>query len=67
METDALLRNLLTSKGVKSLYNVPIRTYNGKTIGFIGLDFVKSERVLIDQEINTLRSAAKLVTGYIAQ
>jgi hypothetical protein len=67
MDTDALLKSLLTKKGVKSLYNVPIRTYSGKTVGFIGLDFVKSKKVLNDKEINTLRSAAKLVTGYIAQ
>lgn len=66
MTSDALLRSLLTNKGVKSLYNIPIRTFEGNTVGFLGLDFVKSTRVLSDCELNSLRSAAKIITGYIA-
>lgn len=67
MGFDALLKSLLTKKGVKSLYNIPIRTFSGRTIGFLGLDYVKDERVLLEKEVNSLRAAAKLITGYIAQ
>jgi len=66
MNEDALLKSLLTKKGVKSLYNIPIRTFSGKTVGFIGVDFVKNEKVLDDCQVNLLRSSAKLITGYIA-
>ena len=67
MHSDALLKSLLTQKGVKSLYNIPIRTFSGRSIGFIGLDYVKGPRSLEEDEINCLRAAAKIITGYIAQ
>jgi len=67
LKGDALLRALLTKKGVKSLYNIPIRTFSGRTIGFIGLDYVKQNKRLSEKEVNCLRAAAKLITGYIAQ
>lgn len=67
MNSDALLKSLLTKKGVKSLYNIPIRTFSGRSIGFIGLDYVKEPRSLVGDEINCLRAAAKIITGYIAQ
>lgn len=67
LKSDALLKSLLTQKGVCSLYNIPIRTFSGKTVGFIGLDYVKSTKVLSEKDINTLRSAAKMVIGYIAR
>lgn len=67
MHSDALLKSLLTKKGVKSLYNIPIRTFSGRSIGFIGLDYVKGPRSLGEDEINCLRAAAKIITGYIAQ
>lgn len=66
MNSDALLKSLLTKKGVKSLYNVPIRKFSGKTVGFIGVDFVKEKKILDNETVNSLRSAAKLITGYIA-
>ena len=67
MTSDPLLKALLTKKGVQSLYNVPIRTFSGRTIGFIGLDYVKSPRALSDAEVNILRSAAKMIIGYIGR
>lgn len=62
-----LLKGLLQEKGVKSLYNIPIRDLSGKTIGFIGVDFVKELVNLEESKINFIRSCAKLVTGYIAK
>ena len=66
MDNDALLKALLTKKGVKSLYNIPIKTFSGRTVGFIGLDYVKEKKTLTCEQINCMRSAAKVVTGYIA-
>ena len=67
MQEKPLLKNLLIQKGVKSLYNFPIRDIKDKTIGFIGVDFVKENVKLNEENINQLRAAAKLVTGYIAK
>jgi len=67
MQEKPLLKNLLIQKGVKSLYNFPIRDIKDKTIGFIGVDFVKENVKLSEENINQLRAAAKLVTGYIAK
>ena len=35
--------HLLQATGVKSIYNVPIKTLNGKIIGILGLDYVKAQ------------------------
>ena len=42
---DYVFAGLLTQKGVKSIYNVPIKTLNGKIIGILGVDYVKSPAV----------------------
>ena len=40
---DHAFLHLLKRSGVKSIYNVPIKTLNGKIIGILGVDFVKSQ------------------------
>ena len=61
---DYAFYKLLEKKGVKSLYNVPLKTLNGKIIGFLGLDFVREERD--DPELkNALRKQARVIAGYI--
>ena len=35
-------RALLEEKGVRSIFNVPIKTINGNIIGILGVDYVKS-------------------------
>jgi len=67
MRAHPLLKNLLTEKGVKSLYNFPIRDLKNKTIGFIGVDFVKENVSLDEENVNHIRAAAKLVAGYVAK
>tara|TARA_R110002096_G_scaffold370549_1_gene564024 strand:- start:230 stop:838 length:609 start_codon:yes stop_codon:yes gene_type:complete len=72
---DFAFRDLLKHKGVRSIYNVPIKTLNGKTIGILGLDYVKAEgpKKLIgssgpDSEIdsiNVLKSQAQIMAGYL--
>jgi hypothetical protein len=38
---DDSLKNLVTSKGVKSILNIPIKSLDGQIIGILGIDFVK--------------------------
>ena len=40
---DEALKNLVLSKGVISLYNVPLKTLDGKIIGILGVDYVKNK------------------------
>ena len=42
---DYVFAGLLTQKGVKSIYNVPIKTLNGKIIGILGVDYVKGRAI----------------------
>ena len=42
---DHAFAGLLALKGVKSIYNVPIKTLNGKIIGILGVDYIKDYAV----------------------
>jgi hypothetical protein len=42
---DHLFAGMLGLKGVKSIYNVPIKTLNGKIIGILGVDYIKDHAV----------------------
>ena len=37
---DQAFRSLLSKKGVMAIYNVPIKTLNGKIIGVLGIDYI---------------------------
>ena len=40
---DRAFHQMLQRKGIKSIYNVPIKTLNGKIIGILGVDYVKHQ------------------------
>ena len=40
---DHAFKNVIMSKGVLSIYNIPLKTLEGKVIGILGLDFVKKQ------------------------
>lgn len=40
---DQAFKNVIMTKGVLSIYNIPLKTLEGKIIGILGLDFVKSK------------------------
>ena len=61
---DGGFRTLLTSKGVSSIYNVPIKTLNGKIIGVLGVDYV-SECHKLPEEITGV-SVKDFMTGQSA-
>jgi len=67
---DGGFRNLLQSKGVESLYNVPIKTLNGKIIGILGVDYIhklkkfpEPSRGADTQEF--MERQARLIAGYL--
>ena len=76
---DYSFQNMLNHKGVKSIYNVPIKTLNGKIIGILGVDYVKTpaagsaigfrdskERATFNESSNILmRRQARIIAGYL--
>lgn len=63
--TKTLLKELLLKKGVKSVYNFPIKDIHGRVVGFLGLDFVKIKKKLTSQQINTAEQSAQALGGYL--
>ena len=41
--TDHVFSSLMSNKGIRSIYNVPIVTLNNKVIGILGVDYVKDK------------------------
>jgi len=65
---DNSFHQMLKRKGVQSIYNVPIKTLNGKIIGILGLDYVKSEMTdnsLSDETFAFMKRQARLIAGYL--
>ena len=50
-----LFRELLAKKGVKSVYNFPIKNLQGKVVGIFGVDYVKRERNLEGKDLEILK------------
>lgn len=73
---DQSFKNLLDYKGVRAIYNIPLRTLEGKVIGILGLDYVKNRPLgSFDEmfaEIHSkdeldkfMRNQARTITGYL--
>lgn len=65
---DRGFHQLLKNKGIKSIYNVPIKTLNGKIIGILGVDYVKGEIKQKGKEEEVfafMKRQARLVAGYL--
>jgi hypothetical protein len=60
-----LFRELLIKKGVKSVYNFPIKNLQGKVVGIFGVDYVKRERVLEGKHLEILKNRALKLAGYL--
>jgi hypothetical protein len=57
---------LIRRSGVMSVYNVPIKTLNGKIIGILGVDYVASKSKKFTEDDHTLmHRQAKFVAGYL--
>lgn len=63
---DSSFLMLLNRSGVKSIYNVPIKTLDGKLIGILGIDYVKNEAVqFTDQDFEFLKKQSRIIAGYL--
>jgi hypothetical protein len=73
---DQSFKNLLDYKGVQSIYNIPLRTLEGKVIGILGLDYVKNRPLRSFDEMfaeihskdeldKFMRNQARTITGYL--
>ena len=65
---------LLEHKGVQSIYNVSLKTLNGKIIGILGLDYVRSPstagKIGFAQQpkggiLNLLKDQSRIIAGYL--
>ena len=78
LEDHAFL-HLLKKSGVKSIYNVPIKTLNGKIIGILGVDFVKNPATqnalgfevssgvaaFNEESFSFMKKQARIMAGYL--
>ena len=76
---DHAFGSLMQSKGIKSIYNIPIKTLNGQIIGILGVDYVKDcvkdatigfcDKAQVDafgEETNLfMRRQARIISGYL--
>jgi hypothetical protein len=68
---DGGFRSLMSSKGVQSIYNVPIKTLNGKIIGILGVDYVSEcskfpKSIEGDSVKGFMSGQSALIAGYLA-
>lgn len=67
---DNPFKEMLKSKGVTSIYNVPIKTLNGKIIGILGIEYtdsIKSFPKCRDEPDleKFMRRQARIISGYL--
>tara|TARA_R110000744_G_scaffold16214_4_gene44785 strand:- start:5247 stop:5849 length:603 start_codon:yes stop_codon:yes gene_type:complete len=61
---------MIRQKGISAIYNVPIKTLNGKIIGILGVDYVKSPVPENDERHNQadfLKRQARVLGGYLVR
>lgn len=57
--------NLIRSRGVKSIYKVPIYNLQNKMIAYMTAEWVREEHDFNRQEVVTLQELAALISGYL--
>ena len=76
---DHAFASLMKTKGIKSIYNIPIKTLNGQIIGILGVDYVKdcvkdntigfcndAQAKAFGEETNLfMRRQARIISGYL--
>lgn len=76
---DHAFASLMQTKGIKSIYNIPIKTLNGRIIGILGVDYVKdcvkdnmigfctnAQSKIFGEETNVfMRRQARIISGYL--
>ena len=62
---DVAFKTLLKDKGVSSIFNVPLKTLNGKVIGILGVDYVKNAHAFPEDMEKFMKRQARIVAGYL--
>lgn len=65
---DQAFFQMISRKGIQSIYNVPIKTLDGKIIGILGVDYVKSKIPKEGHSEEThafMRRQARTIAGYL--
>lgn len=67
---DNAFKSMLGQRGVKAIYNVPIKTLNGKIIGILGIDFITPLGDFDFGKENPspekfMRRQARVISGYL--
>ena len=64
--SDSSFLSLLNRSGVESIYNIPIKTLNGKIIGILGVDYVKKSVDQFNEDDQRLmKGQSKIIAGYL--
>jgi hypothetical protein len=62
---DVAFKGLMNDKGVVSIFNVPLKTLNGKIIGILGVDYVKGQKDFSEDTLRFMKRQARIVAGYL--
>ena len=65
---DQAFYQMISRKGIESIYNVPIKTLDGKIIGILGVDYVKNkipEEGHSEETFSFMRRQARVIAGYL--
>lgn len=63
---DVSFLQLINRSGIESIYNIPIKTVNGKIIGILGVDYVKKPAEEFHQKHHCIMiNKAKVIAGYL--
>ncbi len=66
---DKNFQNILIKSGTQSIFNVPIKTLNGKIIGILGVDYVKTKksgRRSDEKDYDFMKYQARIIAGYLS-
>ena len=63
---DQSFLKLINRSGIESIYNMPIKTLNGKIIGILGVDYVKSPcKKFTKEQDDIMYRQCKIIAGYL--
>jgi hypothetical protein len=63
--TDVVIKTFFEDQGTKSSFCVPIQLLTGKIIGILGVDYVRDEVKITDQDKSFIKNQACIISGYL--
>jgi hypothetical protein len=66
VESDFALKDYWQTKGTNTVYLFPIRSIEDLFIGVLGVEFVRQDEELTEEQYKKISDEAKLLSGYIA-